>query len=113
MHIASALRRKRDQIAATIAAYEARIDAARMDLAALEQAARLFDPEAERDETAIHLAMSQVALPLASAERDDQDSGPFEFTGVGERQVAGMIAHPDRRAARQQIPDEFFYLNWP
>jgi len=114
MHIASALRRKRDQIAATIAAYEARIDAARMDLAALEQAARLFDPEAECDETAIHLAMSQVALPLASAERgDDQDSGPFEFTGVGERQVAGMIAHPARRAARQQIPDEFFYLNWP
>ena len=116
MHIASALRRKQDQIAATTPAYEARIDAARMDLAALEQAARLFDPEAEcdEDETAIHLAMSQVALPLASAERgDDQDSGPFEFTGVGERQVAGMIAHPARRAGRQQIPDEFFYLNWP
>ena len=108
MHMASALRRKRDQIAATIAAYEARIDAARMDLAALEQAARLFDPEAECDETAIHLAMSQVALPLASAERgDDQDSGPFEFTGVRE-QVAGMIALPAKRAARQQIPDEFF-----
>jgi hypothetical protein len=38
MHIASALRRKRDEIAATIAAYEARIDAARMDLAALDHA---------------------------------------------------------------------------
>jgi hypothetical protein len=33
MHIASALRRKRDEIAATIAAYEARMDVARMDLA--------------------------------------------------------------------------------
>jgi hypothetical protein len=84
MHIASALRRKRDQIAGTIAAYEARIHAARMDLATLEQAARLFDPEAERDETAIHLAMSQAALPLASVERGgDQDFGPFEFTGWG------------------------------
>jgi hypothetical protein len=111
MHIASVLRRKQDQIAATIAAYEARIDAARMDLAALEQAARLFDPE--HDETATHLAMSQVALPLAGAERgDDQDSGPFEFTGVRE-QVAGMIALLAKRAARQQIPEEFFYLNWP
>jgi hypothetical protein len=59
MPIASALRRKQDQIAATIAAYEARIDAARTDLAAIEQAARLFDPEAERAETAIPLAMSQ------------------------------------------------------
>ena len=114
MPIASALRRNRDQIAAAIAAYEAGIDAARMDLAALEHAARLFDPDAERDETAIYLAISQAALPLATAERgDDQDSGRFEFTGVGERQVAGMIAHPARRAARQQIPDEFFYLNWP
>src|ERR1700677_1179605 len=51
MHIPSALRRKRDEIAATIAAYEARIDAARMDLAALDQVARLLDPEAGRDET--------------------------------------------------------------
>ena len=53
MHIASALRRKGDEIAATIAAYEARIHAARKDLAALDQAARLFDLEAGRDETVI------------------------------------------------------------
>ena len=55
MHTLSALRRKRDEIAASIAVYEARIEAARMDLAALEQAARLFDFVAEREETAIHL----------------------------------------------------------
>src|ERR1700733_5081534 len=109
MPIASALRRKQDQIAATIAAYEARIDAARTDLAAIEQAAQLFDPEAERAETAIPVAMSQATLALASAERgDDQDSAPFESTDIGEH-VAGMIAHP--AAARQQIPEEFFYLN--
>ena len=106
MHIASALRRKQDQIAATTAAYEARIDAAQTDLAALGQAARLFDPEAERADTAILLAMSQAMLALASAERgDDQDSAPFESTGIGQ-QVAGMIAH--LAAARQQIPEEFF-----
>jgi hypothetical protein len=40
MPIASALRRKRDDVAATIAAYEARIEAARWDLAALDRAAR-------------------------------------------------------------------------
>jgi hypothetical protein len=51
MGLTSALRRKRDEIAASIAVYEARIDAARMDLAALNQVARLFDPEAGRDET--------------------------------------------------------------
>jgi hypothetical protein len=51
MHIPSALRRKRDEIVATIAVYEARIEAARMDLAALNQVARLFDPEVGRDET--------------------------------------------------------------
>jgi hypothetical protein len=49
MGLTSALRRKRDEIAASIAVYEARIDAARMDLAALNQVARLFDPEAGRD----------------------------------------------------------------
>jgi hypothetical protein len=51
MGLTSALRRKRDEIAASIAVHEARIDAARMDLAALNQVARLFDPEAGRDET--------------------------------------------------------------
>ena len=51
MHIPSALRRQRDEIVATIAVYEARIEAARMDLAALNQVARLFDPEVGRDET--------------------------------------------------------------
>ena len=51
MHIPSALRRQRDEIVATIAVYEARIEAARMDLAALNQVARFFDPEVGRDET--------------------------------------------------------------
>jgi hypothetical protein len=114
MHIASALRRKRDEIAATIAAYEARIDAARMDLAALEQAARLFDPEAERDEPAIHRAMGQLALPVARAKgSDDQDAGPFKSIGVRERQFTAKVAHPAAQAAREQIPGGFFYLDWP
>jgi hypothetical protein len=63
MHIASALRRKRDEIAATIAAYEARTDAARMDLAALDQAARLFDPETGRDAVAIHRDFGRLGKP--------------------------------------------------
>ena len=114
MDIASALRRKRNEIAATIAAYEARIDAARMDLAALEQAARVFDPEAERDETAMHLAMGQLALPAARAKGSDhQDAGPFKSIGVRERQLPAKVAHPATQAAREQVPDEFFYLNWP
>jgi hypothetical protein len=113
MHIASALRRKRDEIAATIAAYEARIDAARMDLAVLEQAAQLFDPEGERDETAIPLATSQVELPLARAKRaNDQDGSLSEPMDFGERQFTGNVARPAVRAPRE-IPEEFFYLNWP
>ena len=114
MYIASALRRKRDAIAAMIAAYEARIDAARMDLAALDHAARLFDPEAECDETAFHLAPPQLALPLAGAEgSDDQDAGLSESIGVRERQFSGEFARPATQAARGQIPGEFFYLDWP
>jgi hypothetical protein len=61
MHVASALRRKRDEIASTIAAYEARIEAAKMDLAALEQAARLLDPQAGRDAAAIHREFGRLA----------------------------------------------------
>ena len=114
MHIASALRRKRDEIEATIAACEERIDAARMDLAALDQAARLFDPEAGRDETAIHLAMSRLALPVARAKRAaDQDAGPVESMGVRERRFTGDVEHPAMPAAREQIPEEFLYLDWP
>jgi hypothetical protein len=63
MHIAVGLRRKRDEIAATIAAYEARIDAARRDLAALDQAARLFELEAEGDESVIPLDRDSLVRP--------------------------------------------------
>jgi hypothetical protein len=113
MYTASALRRKRDEIAATIAAYEARIDAARMDLAALDHAARLFDPEAQCDETAFHLALRRLALPLARAESSaDQDASLSESVGVRERQFSGEFAHPATQAARAQIPGEF-YLDWP
>jgi hypothetical protein len=42
-HILSTLRRKRDEIEATIAAYEKRIEAARHDLAAVAATIRLFE----------------------------------------------------------------------
>jgi hypothetical protein len=139
MHIASALRRKRDEIVATIAAYEARIDAARMDLAALDQAARLLDPEAGRDAAAIHrefewvgkleetpsaecevwetertFAMDQLAPPGVSAKgSDDRDSARFKSIGVRERRITGEVARTATHAAREQIPEEFLYLDWP
>jgi hypothetical protein len=139
MHIAAALRRKRDEIAATIAAYEARIEAARMDLGALEQAARLFDPEAGRDKAAIHrefgrltklqetpaaecevweserpLALGRLALPVTRARKsDNQEARPVESIGVREPQFTGAVVHSAMQTAGGQIPDEFFYLNWP
>jgi hypothetical protein len=133
MHIPSALRRKRDEIAASIAVYEARIEAARMDLAALEQAARLFDFVAESEATAIHLecvkpgslqevpaaqwevspsdrpfALGQLEPPVARASGSDtHDSGPFNSLGLREGQLTREVA------AGERIPEEFFYLNWP
>jgi hypothetical protein len=131
MHTLSALRRKRDEIAASIAVYEARIEAARMDLAALEQAARHFD--FEREETAFHLecvkpgslqevpaarwevsqsdrpfALGQLDPPVARARGSDtHDSGPFNSLGLWEGQLTREAA------AGERIPAEFFYLNWP
>jgi len=114
MYIASALRRKRDEIAAIIAVYEARLGAARMDLAVIEQAGRLFDPEAEPDPATIPLAMNPVALPLARAKRvDDQDASLSESIGDWERRFLGKAPRPDMQEAAEEIPDEFFYLNWP
>jgi hypothetical protein len=133
MHTLSALRRKRDEIAASIAVYEARIEAARMDLAALEQAARLFDFVAEREETAINLecakpgslqevpaarwevsqsdrpfALGQLEPPVARARGSDtHDSGPFNSLRLWEGQLTREAA------AGERIPAEFFYLNWP
>ena len=72
MHIASALRRKRDEIASTIVAYEARIEAAKMDLAALDQALWLFDQEAGRDDAAIYGELGRLGkleeIPAAQCE---------------------------------------------
>ena len=125
MHIASALRRKRDEIAATIAAYEARIDAARKDLAALDQAARLFDIEAGRDETVIswdldRLTKSEEILeaPREARERQgalatDQLNPPVARTRDLERQLTEQVAHTSSRAWPERIPVEFFYLDWP
>jgi hypothetical protein len=105
MHIPSALRRKRDEIVATIAVYDARIETARMDLAALNQVARLFDPEVGRDET----------------QREFERVGELEDTPPAECEVweserplaMGQLALPATHATRGQIPEEFFYLNWP
>ena len=136
MSIASALRRKRDEIVASIATYEARIDAARMDLAALDQAARLLDPETGRHEMTVDrefgrlrspqeaaesevweqerpLAMGPLALPVATARgSDDQDARPLKSIGVGEAQFTGEVAYSVTQMDGEQIPDEFFYLNW-
>jgi hypothetical protein len=117
--LASSLRRKRDEIAATIAAYEARIDAARRDLAALDQAARLFDLESGRDEAVISWDLDWLTKPEEILEAPRQ---------AGERQGAlatGQLApfaarteDPERRftgkgtwTAPERIPGEFFYLD--
>jgi hypothetical protein len=110
MHIASALRRKLDEIAATIAAYEARIDAARMDLAVLEHAARLFDPEAERDETVIPLAVSQVALPPARARRaNNQNASLSESVDFWGAPVRGECHAPRRTGAARDTGGIFLF----
>jgi hypothetical protein len=115
MHIATALRRKRDEIAATIAACEARIDAARMDLAALERAARLFDAEAGRDETVTSWDLDRFKKPAErlEAHRDASEKQRALATGrltppVGrtqalERQLMGKVAPLDMgRAGRDR-----------
>jgi hypothetical protein len=113
MHIAFALRRERDEIAATIAAYAARIDVARADLAALERAARLFDAEAECDGTTFRVSVAQLAPPADRAQAPySQDAGLFESIGGEEPPFAGRVARSARRPARGQIPEEFFYLDW-
>jgi hypothetical protein len=103
MHIALALRRKRDEIAATIADYEARIDAATMDLAALDQATRLFDLENSRDETTVH---RELAKP------HETPAPPREARALEPPLATGQLTLPVV-AATEGIPEEFFYLDWP
>jgi hypothetical protein len=123
MHIASALRRKRDEIAATIAAYEARIDAARRDLAALDQAARLFDPEAGSDETVSLWERERLTKPggLLEAPREAHenlqalaaDRPPVERMQDLEHQIPGKVARSSAWIGPGEVPEEFFYLDWP
>jgi hypothetical protein len=123
MHIASALRRKRDEIAATIAACEARIDAARRDLAALDQAARLFDLEAGRDETVISWDLDRLTKPggLLEAPREANENlqalaagrPPVERMQDLRHQIPGKVARTSAWTGSGEVPEEFFYLDWP
>ncbi len=125
MQIASALRRKRDEIAATIAAYEAKIDAAKRDLTALDQAARLFDPQANRNETPIpwncdpRTEMEQNLEPLREADEQHRAlaAGPLTplvaRTHSAEHQLTGKGAQASTWTRPEGIPEEFFYLDWP
>jgi hypothetical protein len=51
-HILTTLRRKRAEIEAVIAAHEAKIEAAKVDLAALDKTLRLFEPGGARQVSA-------------------------------------------------------------
>jgi hypothetical protein len=105
MHIPSALRRRRDEIVATIAVYEARIEAAGTDLAALNQVGWLFDSELGRDETQREFERVGELEDTPSAECEVWES---------ERPLAmGQLALPATHVARGQIPEEFFYSNRP
>ena len=84
MHALSALRRKRDEIASTIAAYEAKIADARTDLAALDQAARLFDPGAESDEPSIR---RELGWHRTSTDPGSRSLGAYAPLGAPRRQV--------------------------
>ena len=120
MRVMSGLRRKREEIEASIAACEARIEAARMDLAALDRVIGLFDPEVRRDGIA------------PGCERDDGEGRPPTRHAAGgevsrqcgARNEAGRGTPEDRRgeqgerrgaagATSEPIPEEFFYLDWP
>jgi hypothetical protein len=123
MHIAFALRRKRDEIAATIAACEARIDAARRDLAALEQAARLFEVEVGRDETVSLWEREKLTKPggLLEAPREANENlqalatgrPPVERMQDLEHQIPGKVARTSAWTGPGEVPEEFFYLDWP
>jgi hypothetical protein len=123
MHIASALRRKRDEIAATIAAYEARIDAARRDLAALDQAARLFDPEVGSEETVSLWDRERLTKPggLLEAPREANENlqalatgrPPLERMQDLEHQIPDKVARSSAWIGPGEVPEEFFYLDWP
>src|ERR1700722_8562010 len=114
MHIASALRRKRDEIAMTIAAYEARIDAARRDLAALDQAARLFDPEAGSDETVSLRERERLAKPGGPREAHEKQHAlatgrpPVERMQDLEHQIPGKVERTSAWTGRGEVPEEFF-----
>ena len=94
-------------------------------MAALDQAACLFDLEAGRDETVIswdldRLTKSEELLeppPEASERRGtlaaDQLNPPVARTPDLERQLTEKVARTSNRAGPERIPVEFFYLDWP
>ena len=101
--MASALRRKRDEIAAMIVAHEARIDAARKDLAALDQAAQLFDLEAGRDETVIswdldRLQKSEENLEAPRSQREARGAGGGSIEPSRREDGPRASAHGEDRA---------------
>jgi hypothetical protein len=76
-----------------------------MDLAALNQVARLFDPRVERDE--IQQEFERFG------ELEDTPSAECDVWGSERPLALGQLALPATHVARRQIPEEFFYFNWP
>jgi hypothetical protein len=120
MQIASALHRKRDEIAATIAAYEAKIDAAKRDLMALDQAARLFDPQANRDDAPIRwncdrlTELEENLEPRREADEQQRALAAGSLiplvarTHSAEHQPMEKGAHASTWTRPEEIPEEFF-----
>jgi hypothetical protein len=59
------------------------------------------------------LALDRLALPVAGARGSDQDAGPLKSIGVREAQFTGEVECSVTQMDGEQIPDEFFYLDWP
>jgi hypothetical protein len=92
-------------------------------LAALDQAARLFDPEAGSDETVSLWDRERLTQPggLLEAPREAREKQqaraagrpPVERMQDPERQLTENLARTSAWTGPGEVPEEFFYLDWP
>lgn len=104
--ILSTLRRKRDEIEATIAAYEKRIEAARHDLAAVAATIRLFELTGEPRQFPAYAAIGRLwkrGEMVAVCRQALDKEGPLDTRELALRVIRAKGLDADDKVMRQTV----------
>ena len=105
-HILTTLRSKRDDIQAAIEAYEAKIEAAKRDLSAVNAVLRLYELDGERREFPAYVDLGRLwkrGEISAICRQALEQEGPLDTRELAERVIRAKGLDEDDKVLRQTV----------